>query len=93
MQGLGSAQRQEYRKDYYPPLSVWNWMSLLSWLLLHIPRFLAQILPSLRNLFSHEHASVIVCVTSPCSMIYKFVSIADSEHLEGVKDVLIHHYI
>lgn len=33
------------------------------------------------------------CVISPCSMIYEFVSILGSEHLEGVKDVFIHLYI
>lgn len=37
--------------SYYPPLSVWNGMSLWSWLLLQIPGFFAWVFPFLSPSF------------------------------------------
>lgn len=48
--GFWRSQERSLETSYYPLLSVWNRMSLLSCLLLHIPGFLAWIFPSLRNI-------------------------------------------
>lgn len=87
------SQERSLETRYHPPNSVWNWMSLLSWLFLHTPVLSTNTPFSDKSFFLPMYILLSQCVISPCSMIYEFVSILGSEHLEGVKDVLIHLYI